>query len=193
MRWPRKCSPQVLEVRRRALGEEHPYTLNTVFELARAYERQGRFPDAEQLHARVAEIRRRVLGAQNPFTVDALRALGRTRLEQRRYTDAEAALRESLQGAEKSAPDTWQRFEAQSALGASLSGQRRYEEAEPLLLAGYQGMLQRKSTIPAEDQSALDQGRTRLAELYEDWGKPDQAAKWRQVANQSTAANMPHQ
>ncbi|HEY1341859.1 MAG TPA: hypothetical protein VGF59_30310, partial [Bryobacteraceae bacterium] len=48
---------------------------------------------------------------------------------------------------------------AQSMLGASLAGLGRYIEAEPLLTAGYQGMLDRQSSIPAEYRPDLEQAR----------------------------------
>ncbi|MGI8744928.1 MAG: tetratricopeptide repeat protein [Bryobacteraceae bacterium] len=170
---------QVLEIRRRTLGEEHPYTFNSMFELARTYDRQGKFADAGNLYARLMAGRRRVLGPRHPATLIAQLGLGRALLEQRKYEDAEIILRECLSGYQKTAPDAWQRFDAESALGASLAGERKFQEAEALMVESYPGLLEPRPGIPTEDRSALVQARSRLVDLYENWGKPEQATRWR--------------
>ena len=73
-------------------------------------------------------------------------------------------------------------------LGASLEGVKRYAEAEPLLLAAYDGMLQRRATIPWESRDALSEAAQRIILLYREWGKPDQATAWRQKAGQLAQA-----
>ena len=52
----------LLERRKRVLGEEHRDTLSTSDNLGWLYNEQGRFAEAEALHRRTLEIRRRVLG-----------------------------------------------------------------------------------------------------------------------------------
>jgi hypothetical protein len=168
----------VRDVRSRTLGEEHPYTLNSTFEIGRTYESEGKFREAEQLYSNLAPVRSRVMGSKHPVTAADLLALGRTRITLRKFLEAEVALRQALQAMEGT-PVGWQRFEAQSALGASLAGQHHYDEAEPLLLEGYQGMLQRQSTMPLEDRAALLRSRLWLSDLYLRWGKPEKAARWR--------------
>jgi hypothetical protein len=41
-------------------------------------------------------------------------------------------------------------------------------------------MLHREATIPAYERSKLEQARKWIVQLYQDWGKPEQAAQWRQ-------------
>lgn len=168
----------VLELRRRTQGEEHPYTLISMFELARTYDGQRRFEDARQLYAAVATVRRRLFGAENPTTLEAYQGVGRDLLAQGRHEEAEAVLRECVSGYAKMASESWSHFSAQAALGASLAGQRRFEESEALLLDGHQGLVQRQSTIPTEDQPVVVQARRWLADLYRAWGKPEQARNW---------------
>jgi hypothetical protein len=48
------------------------------------------------------------------------------------------------------------------------------------LIQGYQGLKERVSQIPQEAQIRLTEALRRLVQLYEAWGKPDQAAQWRQ-------------
>ena len=88
-------------------------------------------------------------------------------------------------------PDAWSTFNTQSWLGEALLGQQKYIEAEPLLIAGYVGMKKREATIPPESRSRLSMACERLVLLYEAWGKPDEAVKWRHemAAANSTSAS----
>jgi hypothetical protein len=74
--------------------------------------------------------------------------------------------------------------------GGALLGQQQYAAAEPLLVSGYQGLKQRDATIPAEDQVRLTDALERLVQLYEAWGKKDEAAKWRQELEAMRNASM---
>jgi hypothetical protein len=65
-----------------------------------------------------------------------------------------------------------------SLLGASLAGQARFEQAESLLLAGYQGLSQRKESIPWASRSAPKEAGERIVQLYRDWQKTGKAAEW---------------
>ena len=70
-------------------------------------------------------------------------------------------------------------FNTQSLLGGSLLGQKNYAGAEPLLLAGYEGMKEREAKIPPQGKPRLTEALERLVQLYDAWGKPDEAAAWR--------------
>ena len=182
---------KLLEVARRVMGEEHPDALTYTNNLALLYERQGRNEEAAALYTNVLKSRRRVLGSDHPATLTTLAGLGRVRLHQREYAEAESQLREALNGQEKKTPDAWPRYDSQSMLGASLAGQGKFGEAEPLLRSGYQGLVQRKDTIPWNSRSALDEAGERIARLYQNWGKPEQAAEWREKLHLSLAAGAP--
>jgi tetratricopeptide (TPR) repeat protein len=171
---------KVLEIRRRLLGDDHPDTLITLNNLARLYRSQGNYAQAEPLYIKVLEVRRRVLGPESPATTNVMASLGQVRLSQQRYAEAESLLREALNGQTKIAPDGWERYDSQSMLGATFAAQARFGEAEPLLVAGYQGLLQRKTAIPWEARSTLEQAGERIVQLYRDWGKPEKAAEWRE-------------
>lgn len=142
---------------RKGLGPEHPLTLQLAFGLGESYRQQRRFREAESVLAKVLEVRRRVLGASNSFTAQSLEALGAVKFEQHRCAEAETLLRAALTVREEKTPDVWERYYTQSLLGASLRCLRRNSEAVPLLASGYEGMLQRQSTIPAEYRPLLKQ------------------------------------
>jgi len=170
---------EVLEARRGVLGEQHPDTLASLNSMALLYLEQHRYAQAEDLFNRVMEVRRRVLGPDHPDTISVLDSLGRMRLEQLRYAEAEVPLQEAPSLQEKKSPNSWERYDTESMLGASLAGQGKYSDAEALLLSGYRGLLNRESSIPAPNRSAMKQAGGRIVQLYQDWGKPDQAADWR--------------
>jgi hypothetical protein len=163
---------QVLEVRRHLLGAEHPDTLRSMNSLAELNQRQGRLAEAEALFTPILEAHRRVLGPQHPNTIRVLASLGAVKLQQRGYSEAEALLRQALDAYRKSSADSWRRYHTESMLGASLAGLGKYAEAEPLLVSGYQGMLQRKSSIPFENRAELDEASSRIAQLHETGSEP---------------------
>jgi tetratricopeptide (TPR) repeat protein/predicted Ser/Thr protein kinase len=138
----------------RTLGPEHILTLHVAYNLGESYRQQRRFKEAESILDEVLEVRRRV-GRNHPYTAQALEALGEIKLEQHDYARAEKLLREALQIRDQKTPDAWERYWTQSMLGASLRGLGKHPDARPLLNSGYQGMLARQNSIPAEYQPAL--------------------------------------
>jgi hypothetical protein len=146
--------------------------------LALLFQNIGKYEEAESLYIKALEGRRRALGPQHPDTIIGQLRLAGLRLEQHQYGNAEPLLREALTSYEKSMVDTWRRYDTQSMLGASLTGQKKYAAGEALLLSGHQGMLQRVATIPAFERIELERAGQWIVQLYQDWGKPVQAAEW---------------
>jgi hypothetical protein len=65
-------------------------------------------------------------------------------------------------------------------LGAALVGQKRYADAEPLLISAYEGINLPQQTMRTLDRESLSRKiMKRLVDLYDGWGRPDEAAKWR--------------
>jgi eukaryotic-like serine/threonine-protein kinase len=129
---------------RMALGADHPSTLFAIEQLASAYEAQGDYyTRAEVLLKNAFEGYRHAVGDQNPDTITVKERLGGNCMKQRRYAEAEPLLRQCLAFRERTEPDDWQRFRAESLLGATLANLDKYSEAEPMLLTGYEGMKQR--------------------------------------------------
>jgi hypothetical protein len=81
-----------------------------------------------------------------------------------------------------------QRYACESELGASLVGQKDYAEAEPLLLNGYKGLVRTQSVMDGMYAARIEPRMTAveaagwIARMYEEWGKPQQAAEWRERA-----------
>ena len=60
---------QVLEGRRKVLGEEHVDTLMSMNRLAALLMQTGRMEEAEGMFRQVLEVRRKVLGEDHPHTL----------------------------------------------------------------------------------------------------------------------------
>ncbi len=170
---------QALDASRKTLGLEQQNTLSVMNNLADLYARQGRRGEAETMYRQVLEVRRRVLVPEHPRIARVLASLGELKLEQQDHADAEALLRQALQIRDKATPNAWERYYAQSLLGAALAGQRKYTEAEPLLLSGYRGLEQRRDFMPFESRGNVQRARREIFRLYDQWGKSEQAANWR--------------
>ena len=171
---------KALEIARRVLGEEHRETLSSASDLGRLYLSQGRYAAAESLLGKVVEAERRVLGPDDIGTTKGLASLGEAWLFEQKYPEAELPLREAFANYEKLNSGIWGRYDTHSLLGASLAGQKKYAEAEPLLLSGYRGLLERQTTMPADSRWVVELAGERIVRLYRDWGRPEEAAKWRE-------------
>src|SRR5262249_53375941 len=99
--------------------------------------------------------------------------------DQGKYAEAETILRDCVRIRVQKLPNDWLTFSAQSLLGNALLGQKKYSEAEPLLLRGNDGLILHRAKIPADEKRRLVEALERLVRLYDEWGKPDQAATWR--------------
>ena len=80
---------QVMETRRRVLGEEHPDTLTSIANLATTYRNQRRWTEAEKMEVQVMETTKRVLGEEHPDTLTSIANLASTYWNQGRWTEAE--------------------------------------------------------------------------------------------------------
>jgi len=58
---------QVLEIKKRVLGAEHPYTLNNMSNLAITLKGQGRDKEAISLMKECVRLRERVFGLDHPW------------------------------------------------------------------------------------------------------------------------------
>ena len=94
-----------------------------------------------------------------------------------RANDAEPLIRECIEIRDRvlEPDDRWLIDNARSILGSCLAGQERYEEAERILLDSYD-KLRSSILVPADNQR---KARERVIELYEKWGRTDEADKFR--------------
>jgi tetratricopeptide (TPR) repeat protein len=161
------------------LGADHKGTLAGSRNLASAYEPLGRWAEAEALRRRILDSRRRTASPDSPDLADDLALLARNLTGQTRWAEAEPILRESLAIRTKVNPDDWTRHNVMSQLGGALLALGRHAEAEPLVIRGYEGLKARAGAIPLPSGPRLSEAAARVVRLYESWGKPEEAARWK--------------
>jgi tetratricopeptide (TPR) repeat protein len=83
---------QVLAIREKQLGPDHPDIEKAIHDLAEAYQDQGRFMDAEPLYQRALAMRENALGPYHPDVAESLAKLGRLYYLRDRNADAESVL-----------------------------------------------------------------------------------------------------
>ncbi|KAF4633228.1 hypothetical protein G7Y89_g4890 [Cudoniella acicularis] len=124
---------QVLEIREKVLGQEHPDTLASMNNLALMFSNQGRWKEAEELGIQVLEMTKRVLGREHPDTLMSMNNLALTFWKQGRWKEAEELgiqvleIRKRVLGQEH--PDT---LISMNNLAITFSKQGRWKEAEEL-------------------------------------------------------------
>ncbi len=137
---------------------------------------QGDYARAEDEDRKALDLLRKYLGPEQPLTASTAATLGLTLTRDGKTEEGEPYLREALAIRKKSLPsDSFMIPSTESALGECLTAQKRYAEAEPLLTDGYNAL---KSKLSDQDRRVIE-ARQRLLKLYELWGKPDLAARYR--------------
>jgi CHAT domain-containing protein len=124
---------QVLAIREKTLGGDHPDVATALSDLALLYDIQGRYADAEPLYHRSLAIREKTLGREHPAVAGSLNNLAALYAGQGRYAEAEPLYQRSLAIREKALgrdhPDVATSLNNLAALYAT---QGRNAEAEPL-------------------------------------------------------------
>jgi tetratricopeptide (TPR) repeat protein len=87
---------EVLPIKKRVMGADHPSTLSSMNGLAVVYRYQGKYADAERLTKQVIGGRRRALGAEHHDTLLAMYYRGALYVAQGRYDEAEPLLIDGL-------------------------------------------------------------------------------------------------
>ncbi|CAI6093426.1 unnamed protein product [Clonostachys chloroleuca] len=124
---------EAFEIRMSSLGETHPYTLQSMANLAVTFYFQGRYKEAEKLEIRALEAQKLSLGETHPSTLRSMTNLAVTFQSQGRYEEAEKLEVQALEAKRISLGETHP-----STLGSMVNlaitfyRQGRYEEAEKL-------------------------------------------------------------
>jgi eukaryotic-like serine/threonine-protein kinase len=154
-------------------SEAAGYTLRN---LGIVLHRTGRLDEAEQTLRHALRNYRLTLPAGHLRIAEALTALGAVLTDRGRPRAADSLLREALEIRQKQMGDAHLRTaETRQALGLALAALDRRQEAESLLMAANQ-------VYAASPWAAtqLNENRRRLRQFYLAWGKPNEAAKYRQ-------------
>jgi serine/threonine-protein kinase len=142
--------------------------------LAEVERQRGRIDEAETLLRRSAAIRERKLGPQHPELAESLTPLAKTLGQRHKLAEAEAVARRALAICEaKLLAGHPALADAQLALGVALAEQGRFADAEATLLRAWQGL------TPQAPPSLRREAVEALVQLYQGWGKSDEAARFK--------------
>ena len=161
---------------RRLLGPGHYDAIDTQIDLARVIRDGGDLDRAGTLFEDAAAASRAALPAGHVFVARALEGLGSVRLLAGAAPAAAPLLAEAIGIYRAALPaDHWHIARAEGRLGAQLAALGDRDAAEPLLVGAYRSLVDNPGVIPAEGEAL----RNTLVALYEDWGRPDEAARYR--------------
>ncbi|CCI18743.1 hypothetical protein MICAF_4360005 [Microcystis aeruginosa PCC 9807] len=91
----KKYCPEIFE------GDNYPNVTENLNNLAKLYQSQGRYAEAEPLHLQALELRKRLLGENHPSVAISLNNLAKLYDSQGRYTEAEPLFLQALAIAEQ--------------------------------------------------------------------------------------------
>ncbi|GAB5533912.1 MAG: hypothetical protein Rubg2KO_01610 [Rubricoccaceae bacterium] len=164
------------------LDRRHPdgYPLigTAVYALAGVESELDQLDAAETLYRRAVALDRAELG-EHPYTALTLNALGIVLRKKGELAEAEASIREALAMQQAVLPPGHlDILSSQGNLGDVLREAERYAAAERLYLDAAEGL---EVEMP-EGHPDRQRARQRLVTLYEAWGRPDEAARWRDAS-----------
>ena len=137
---------------------------------------KGDYARAEDEDRQALPLLRKYLSPEHPYAASTAATLGLALTREGKAVEGEPYLREALAIRKKILPQgDVMIFSTASALGECLTVQKRYVEAEPLLTDSYNEL---KAKLGDQDKRAVE-ARGRVAKLYDDWNKPDQATGFR--------------
>jgi tetratricopeptide (TPR) repeat protein len=145
--------------------------------LAETLHRQHKEAEVEALWREAIDYARQRYGPESEDVANYSASLVTVLVRADKFAEAEPPARECLALRDKLAPESWRAHEARSVLGHVLGGRKKFAEAEPLLLSAFEGL---SASAGSAAQKPLEETVTRLVQLYTAWGKPAQAAAWKE-------------
>jgi tetratricopeptide (TPR) repeat protein len=124
---------QILRIKRKLLGENHPDTATSLTNLALNLDAQAQYAEADLLYRQALELRRKLLGENHPDTATSLTNLALNLNARSKYPEAEPLLRQALT-LRRNLLGEDHPFAVTSLnnLAYNLKAQGKYAEAEPL-------------------------------------------------------------
>lgn len=173
-----------LQMRRTLLGPTHPDYAWTMYNYADELLTLHRPAEAAAWARQVVALRDIAFTDSHPAVASAMQVLGRALGAMDSLDAAESWLRHSLTIREQYFPEGhWLIASSQSLLADQLRRNGRYPEAEHLLLQA-QPVL---SGALNPDHPAVLEVRQRLIALYQEWGRPGDAARWQSLDSASVS------
>lgn len=171
---------QALAIYSQNLGLEHTKVAAVESSLGQLLHSQGRLTEARKHLQRVLNLRRRLLGEEHSQVAGSERNLAALLLDQGETAAAGELLESALATLRNTTPvDPSAIAETEGVWGSYLAALGRFSEAEPYVLTSYETLRQVKGGQHAGARDAAG----RVAELYEAWGRGDEAARFRAASS----------
>jgi eukaryotic-like serine/threonine-protein kinase len=169
---------RAIAIYEKALPANHPDLAYPLRNLGNLHRARAEYAEALKFYERSLEIRIRAFGREHLTVAQSLESVGATKLLLGDTSGAEPLLSEALVVARKTLPpDHMTVGDSAAGVGWCHVEAKRFAEAEPLLLEAYRILVARRGAANAYTQTT----RERLITLYERWGKPEQAAQYRNL------------
>jgi serine/threonine-protein kinase len=167
---------EALRISEQYLGPDYPLSISAWLHLTSLYFQQQNYTQAEMAARHAAKIAREKYPPEHHFSAEALGMLSKALIVAGKPRQALPHLQEATEKyrrlRDKSQSDS---FTSAGILGECLTLLKRDEEAERLLKESYDGF----KPIRGARSPEMVEARRRLAQLYDAWGKPEQAAQYR--------------
>jgi len=162
--------------RRAAMKEpDHPVVADALYQYAHMLTASGDRERALTVAADALAARRRVFGDRSAAAAQCLDLLAGLHAIEGRFREAEPLLVEAAAiHAAASGEGNAPRLSTLANLGRVYYKMGRFDRAEPVLIEWHDGL----KKLPNADPGQIDLARACLRQMYEDWDKPAQAAKW---------------
>lgn len=171
-----------VEIQKQTLGAEHPTTIGTLNSYAAIFYEQGNYPEAERL------LREVVAGCYDAYGPTGFRTLQfETNLvsilaEQGKAEEALELAESVVERVDDAAPPGhWFRSGARKTHANALIAAGEYEAAEPLLTGCFDAYVEQFGT----DNWRTTEVANNLVNLYQKWGRQDEANRWAEAAGLS--------
>ncbi len=171
-----ECLREALEQKRRIYGDSHNEVAVGLNNLAVLLRERGNDVVAAKLYEEAIVMYRELFPDGHRNLGTALVDLALLELDHDDPVSAEPRVRDARQIFDRVLPaGHWRGAHADSVLGACLSAVGRFEDAEPLVTGGYAGLQAAKGDDAEATRDALE----RVVVLYEVWGRPEAAERYR--------------
>lgn len=167
---------QAEEIREESLGSEHIEVALVKNSLANAYLQKGELNTADDYSQQSIAIARAAVGPESFQLAQNLRTRGIILLSLERAEEAKPVLDEAVRIQTVALREGhWETAMSRAAVGACLAAARKFDEAEPLLTEGYAAVSEARGVDAWLSRFLAQQ----VVSMYENWGKPNEAAKYR--------------
>jgi tetratricopeptide (TPR) repeat protein len=174
---------QVVQRKKRVLGDEHPFTLTSMANLALTFRNQGRWKEAEELQVQVMQTTKRALGDERLDTLTCMANLALTFTNQGRWKEAEELQVQVMQSTKKVLSDEHPSTLISIAnLAATYRNQGRWKKAEELQVQ----VMQTMKRVLGDEQLDTLISMASLAATYGNQGRWKEAEELEVQVMQST-------